>query len=616
MSLLLMSAMLPAQEKPNILWLVCEDMSPYLGCYGNQTVKTPNIDALASKGIRFTRAHSNSTQCSPSRGTLISGVYAVSLGTDIHREKRPFPATFYFPKYLREAGYYTSNNNKQDYNNVKTPENVWNESSRKASYQNRADKKQPFFSVFNCGITHMSRVATRTTEGRAPRQVSPQAVSVPAYIPDLPEVRDDIAWNMDAVQLMDQWVGAQLAALQASGEADNTIIFFYSDHGGTVPRGKAYVYETGTQIPLIVYFPPKWKHLAGTAVPSVNNRLVSFIDFAPTVFNFAGIPTPAFMRGAPFLGKDAARHEPAYLFTFRANQGDSFCPSRAITDGKFKLIWNFQSAYPHGTRQDYQWQMPAQQAWDRAYIEKNINDPLHKKFWETAPTFELYNIQTDSLETIDLAGQQPYNRILATLKKQLSLTLRQEKDLGFMPREYRRKLQADGPLYEVVRKQNINIDKQIAAAEIASLKDLAQLKTLETFLMDADPVVQYWGASGICGLAKAGAINKIPAKAAALVENDGVIDEVKGMLAEAMVYTDNTEKGLQILLKQLASGKGFAGAALQNVGAKAAPLTADLQKLLAASSKNKYRFYIRSILINCGALPYSALYDASEKVSD
>lgn len=608
---------LQAQDRPNILWLVCEDMSPYLSSYGNTAIKTPNLDALAAKGIRFTQAHSNGPQCSPSRSTLVSGIYAVSLGTDIHREKRPVPDTFYFPAYLRKEGYYTTNNHKQDYNNLKTPAAVWNESSRKASYLDRENKKQPFFAVFNSGITHMSRVATRTVEGRTLRTVEMQDVEVPAYVPDLPDVRDDIAWNMDAVKLMDKWVGEKLDELKKSGEADNTIIFFYSDHGGTVPRGKAYVYESGTHVPFIAYFPEKWKHLANTAQPAVSNRLVSFVDFGPTVLNLTGTTIPAFMAGKPFFGKgaDKAGNINKYLFAFRANQGDSYTPARAVTNGKYKLIWNYQSAYPNGTRQDYQWQMPAQQAWDIANRKDQLN-PLQEKFWKPVETFELYDLQTDSLETNNLAYKKDYSKIFNELKQVLQQTVREQKDLGFIPREYRKTLQSKDALYNLAQAGKIDYLKHISAAETASLKTPEDLKTLISYLSDSDPVVQYWGASGICGLAKSGLIKSIPKEAEKTMQQDTVIPEVKCMLAEAMVYTGQEQKGLQYLLSQLKEGFGPAAAALQNTGAKAKPIVTELQSLLEGKTKNKHKFYIRSILINCGALPYTALYEANEKVSD
>lgn len=606
-----------AQDRPNILWLVCEDMSPYLSCYGNTMIKTPNLDRLAKKGIRYTMAHSNGTQCSPSRSTLISGIYAASLGTEIHREKRPVPDAFYFPKYLRDAGYYTSNNSKQDYNSMKVPKNVWNISDKKATYQNRPDKTQPFFAVFNSGITHMGRVATRTTEGRTTRSVPMSNVKVPPYIPDLPEVRDDISWNMDAVKEMDAWVGKQLDDLEKSGDAENTIVFFYSDHGGTVPRGKAYVYETGTLVPLIVYFPPKWRHLAGTAIPSVSNRLVSFVDFAPTVLNLCGVSTPDYMVGTPFLGKsaNAPENQRQYIFTYRGNQGDTYAPARAVTDGHYKLIWNYQSAYPNGTRQDYQWQMPAQQAWDKAFMAGKIKDPLQKKFWLPVETFELYDIQKDSLETVNLAAQPAYKNIFNNLKKVLQQTVREQRDLGFIPREYRHTLQKEGALYDVTKKKNMDISKQISAAEVASLRDLKQLNTLLGFLNDKDPVVQYWGASGICGLTKTGLLKKVPQKAADALQAPSIIPEVKCMLAEAMVYTNEADKGLAYLLEQLKSGFGPAAACLQNTGSKASPLVKDLQELLTLKSQTqRLKFYIRSILINCGKLPYDQLYQANEKV--
>lgn len=605
-----------AQQKPNILWLVTEDMSPYLRSYGNTLVRTPNLDSLAANGIRFTQAHSNGTQCSPSRSTLISGIYSVSLGTDIHREKRPVPDQFYFPKYLREAGYYTTNNAKQDYNNKKTPEDVWNESSGKASYLKRTDKSQPFFAVYNCGITHMTRVATHNVEGRSPRTVSKSAVSVPKYIPDLPEVRDDIAWNMDAVMLMDKWIGDKLRELRESGEAENTIVFFYSDHGGTVPRGKAYVYESGTHVPFIAYFPKKWQHLAGTRLPATSDRLISFVDLAPTIFALTNIKTPGFMVGKPFFGKDSQKPENQrkYIFTFRSNQGPAYAPSRAITDGRYKLIWNFQSAYPNGTRQDYQWQMPAQQAWDIANIRNKLS-PLEKKFWVPVEPLELYDLQKDSLETVNLVGNKSYSKVFEELKAALHKELITNQDLGFTPRDYRLTIQQNGAMYDVVRKNKTNIDKQIMAAETASYRSLAHLKTLTVYLSDADPVVQYWGASGLCGLAKVGSLKKMPAEAAAYFKKNDALPEAKCMLAEAMVYTSNDSAGLNYLLTKIEEGLGAAAAGMQNLGDKAKPVSKQLSALLN-EKKGKMKFLIRSALINTGDLPYSELYTPGEKVGD
>ncbi|MFZ4262792.1 sulfatase [Sphingobacterium sp. HJSM2_6] len=606
-----------AQDRPNILWLVCEDMSPYLSSYGNKQVKTPNLDSLAANGIRYSKAHSNAAQCSPSRSTLISGKYAVSLGTDVHRQKRPVPDEFYFPKYLRDAGYFTSNNAKQDYNNMKTPANVWDISNAKATYLNRPDKSKPFFSVFNTGITHMVRVATRTLENRSPRSVPISDIQVPSYIPDLPAVRDDIAWNMDAVMLMDEWIGEKLAELRASGEAENTIVFFYSDHGGTVPRGKAYIYESGTLVPMIAYFPEKWKHLANVPLPSVSDRLIPFVDLPATVFNLTGVKTPSFMISKPFLGPGQEKPENTrkYIFTFRSNQSLSYAPSRAITDGRYKLIWNFQSAYPNGTRQDYQWQMPAQQAWEQSHQNGKLND-LHQKFWLPVEPLELYDLKNDSLETINKINDPALKDKFLELKQALQQEMLLQKDLGFMPIEYRHELQKHGALYDVVRSQNIDIAKQIEAAATASYRKVENQKLLEGYLKHKDPVVQYWGASGLCGLAKLLKINKLPTVALDYYQSSEALPEAKCLLAEAKVYLkQNAEESLSYLATQMENGFGPSLMVLQNLGSLASPINNRLKTALAKPETTN-KFYIRSILINTGVLPYSELYNKAEKVGD
>ncbi|MDF3076823.1 MAG: betC 8 [Sphingobacteriaceae bacterium] len=597
-----------AQDKPNILWLVTEDMSPYLSCYGNKMIKTPNLDKLAADGIRFTEAHSNSVQCSPSRSTLVSGIYAISLGTDMHRSKNPVRDDFYFPLYLRNAGYYCVNNNKQDYNNQKTPANVWDVSNGKADYRSRPDKSKPFFAQYNQGITHMTRVISPLNERTGPRAVAMNDVDVPAYIPDLPEVRNDISWNMGAVVKMDEWVGKQIEDLKAAGEYDNTIIFFFSDHGGTVPRGKAYVYESGTHVPLIVSFPPKWKHLAASVIPQVNNKLVSFVDFAPTVLSLAGVPIPEFMHGKPFFTEAAKKkeNEAPYLFTFRANQSSSYAPSRAITDGRYKLILNFQSAYPNGTRQDYQWQMPAQQAWDVANKQGKLTSPIYKRFWEPVEQFEFFDLSKDSMEVNNLAADKSYAEVFNRLKGALKSELYKQRDVGLMPPAYRQSNKKEGDLYTLVKNGKININPVIDAAIVASERKVANVPQLMKYLKSGDPSVQYWGASGLCGLAKVGLIKAMPAEAVAAFKSKSHIEEVNNMLAEGMIYTSNSKEALDYLVS-IAGTSGTAAATLQNVGNKAKPVAGEILKMLD-DKKVKNKFYLRSVLINCDLLPYSDLY--------
>lgn len=606
--LLLCCNHLLAQDRPNILWLVTEDMSPYLSSYGNKLITTPNLDKLANNGIRYTNAYSNGAQCSPARSTIISGMYAVTTGTDLHRGKRLTNDAFFFPQYLRKAGYYCTNNAKEDYN-AKTPDNVWDQSNKKAEYSNRPDKSKPFFAVYNFGGTHMTRVATRTVKGRGKRDVSMKDVVVPGYIPDLPEVRDDISWNMGAVKNLDNWVGGQLQKLKDNGEEENTIIFFYGDHGGTVPRGKAYVYTTGTRIPFVVYLPKKWKHLAGTNLPQVSSRLVSFVDLAPTMLNLAGVEVPSFMVGKPFLTNAANKKENIResVFCFTANQGQTFKPSRAITDGKYHLIWNFQSGYPNGTRQDYQWQMPAQMAWDKAWITGGLKKEVHKKFWQPVTQLELYDIKKDSLEVNDLANDKKYERELARLKEMLKQEMYMRMDIGLLPRDYRDKLEKEyGPLYKWAQQNKSLVKEIIDAAMIASERKISNLDKLVQFLSNKNIAVQYWGASGINGLAKTGQIKTFPIAAKNVFKDDNVDTEVRNMLAESLVYKESSKEALNFLVSNI--NTTFSTVAnLQNLGALAKPVANDIKELLF-SDKAKAKFYLTSILINCDVLPYDDLY--------
>ncbi len=240
---------------PNILWIVSEDNSPLIGAYGDSFATTPNIDKLASEGVLYTNAFATAPVCAPSRSTLITGMYPPSIGTENMRSNYQAPDFVkFYPKYLREKGYYTSNNVKKDYNVAEDQEDAWNESSNDATYKNRK-KGQPFFAIFNTTISHESCIhkSIPTAELRH----KPSDVTLPPYHPDTPEMRHDWAQYYDKVEDMDTFVGKVLADLEKSGEAENTIVFYYSDHGGVLGRSKRFMYESGLHIPLVVRFPKK-----------------------------------------------------------------------------------------------------------------------------------------------------------------------------------------------------------------------------------------------------------------------------------------------------------------------------------------------------------------------
>ena len=234
-----------APQRPNILWIVSEDNSAWLGSYGDELATTPRLDALAAEGIRYTRAYSNAPVCAPSRAALITGAYPIAYGTEHMRSGFKIPEEIrFYPSFLRDAGYYTSNNYKKDYNTIDQPD-AWDESSRDASYRNRAEG-QPFFHIANLHVTHESRLHRGSTAERH----DPDSVQLAPYHPDTPEARNDYAVYYDRLEDLDTEIGEILDQLQADGLADSTIVFYYADHGGAVAGSKRFLTEGGLLGPL------------------------------------------------------------------------------------------------------------------------------------------------------------------------------------------------------------------------------------------------------------------------------------------------------------------------------------------------------------------------------
>ncbi len=305
-------------QKPNILWLVAEDISPYLACYGDSTAKTPNLDRLAREGVRFTNVYHVAGVCAPSRSALITGMYPTYLGTDNMRTQNAFP-TIGIPKYsvvtppevkmfselMRRGGYYCTNNAKEDYQ-FEALRAGWDQSDGTAHYKNRPPGK-PFFAVFNFMVTHESRVWTKKND---PLLVDPAKVKLPPYYPESPIIRRDVARMYSNIMEMDKQVGVMLKELEGYGLLDSTIIVWYSDNGGPLPKGKREITNSGLKVPMLIRYPHK-EH-AGT----VDDQLISGVDFAATTLSLAGIKIPDYMQGWAFLGPQKAAPR-KYIFGAR-----------------------------------------------------------------------------------------------------------------------------------------------------------------------------------------------------------------------------------------------------------------------------------------------------------
>lgn len=533
-------------ERPNILWLTFEDTSSYeFGCYGNKDVHTPHADSLAAQGIQFMNAWSVAPQSSPARSSLITGCYATTYGMDVHPVPFDTPADIFFPQRLREAGYYCTNNSKTHYNSTCNNKACWDECSKHASYNSSKRKKsQPFFAVFNTVTSHMGRIRTFHTDGRrdyTQEGIFPALLSLPAYVPDLPEVRSDYAGHLEAVQDVDQWLGFFLKDLKEKHLDENTIIFFFSDHGGCVPRGKGYLYESGLRVPLIAYFPPKWKHLANMPAGK-NYDLVNFTDLGPTVLSLAGVKPTKEMQGKAICGKFASKEKRKFQFACAANQLHHFMPVRAVTDGRFKYLRSYIPYRQFALRNYYQWGMPSNQAWDRWVLGGHNTNPEWEQTFHTHPAEMLFDLEKDPDELHDLSALPEYAETLATLRQALAQHVRTTTDLGFFLPTSRTGI----CLYEMVRKECYPLEELYTVAETAGTATAAAVPLLEKAISSPLPDIRFWGVVGLAKLAREKQISVCPQALPALLNDKDPY--IASEAAYAIAYLGKAPEGIARLV--------------------------------------------------------------------
>ncbi|WP_080058371.1 sulfatase family protein [Spirosoma aerolatum] len=427
-------------ERPNILWITCEDMSYHLACFGDKQVKTPNLDRLAAEGVRYSHVYSTAGVCAPSRSSIITGMYQMSIGTQHMRTLQgdPYPHKFSpvktysavipdyvhcFPEYLRKAGYYCTNNVKQDYQFL-PPVTVWDESSPKAHWRNRPTGK-PFFAIFNSVITHESQIWSREKE---PLLVRPEEVIVPAYYPDTKTVRHDIARNLTNVMRMDSIMGGIIQQLKDDGLYDNTIIFFYSDHGDGLPFVKREVYDRGLRVPMIVRIPEQFRIKGAGRVGSIDDQLISFVDLAPTVLSLANIPIPEYIQGQAFLGAQEAKSPRNYIFAGRDRMDMPVDRVRAVGDGRFKYYRNFMPEKPYYQNIEFRLNMPMMKELLQLRDEGKLNATQMMWFRPTKPAEELCDTQTDPDEFTNLVDNPKYKAKLEELRGQMDAWLKKVGD--------------------------------------------------------------------------------------------------------------------------------------------------------------------------------------------
>jgi len=522
--------------------------------------------------------------CAPNRSCLITGVYPSTLGSHDLRSAARLPEHIKcFPEYLRAAGYYCSNNSKTDYN-FPTPKTAWDECSGKAHWKNRRGG-QPFFAVFNYTLTHESRIrqadksfARATARLTAHQRHDPAKVPVPPFHPDSPEVRRDWARYHDLITALDYHVADRLKELEDAGLADDTIVFFFSDHGAGMPGCKKWVWHSGLHVPLIVRFGAKYARWAPGKPGSVCDRLVSFVDFAPTVLSLAGVTMPRHMQGTAFLGAGAG--EPRrYVYAIRDRMAERYDTVRVVRDGRYQYLRNLMPHLGWSQFVSYTEQMPTMKVWRRLAEEGKLTGPPARYFSPAKPAEELYDCRADPHQIRNLADEETLKDVLARMRAECKAWMKRTHDLGLLPEYEMHRRAADSTPWQTARDAAKNpLDDLLAAADVANARRADRLPRLLELLKAPDPAIRWWGAVGLIALQEKAA-PAAEALAGALTDS---APNVRVAAADALCNLGRYDRALPVLIAALEHPTPFirlrAMNVLDRIGPKAKPALAAMKK--------------------------------------
>lgn len=566
---------LKAQEKPNILWISCEDISPAWGCYGDEQATTPNIDQLAAQGYVFQKAFSNAPICAPARSTLITGMYATSLGTQNLRSDIPVSSDLeILPELLRTNGYFTTNNSKTDYNF--SPDGRWDELSRTAHWRNRK-LNQPFFSVFNFGITHEGHANSDKPEDTASllSKHNPEEMKLPPYFPKTEEFRHIMAHQYDLITVFDQEVGKLLEQLATDDLLENTIVFIFSDHGYGLPRHKRWLYNSGLQVPFVLYVPPKYKQLTNHFSSPTVKEMVAFVDFAPTVLEVTNTAIPKTMHGVPFLG---AKPQPKpYTYGYRDRADDVYDMSRSVFDGRFLYIRHFMPHRPY--IQNAIIFNKGKRSYEELFRLKATGElPTEsQKMFLPKPVEELYDLENDPFELNNLIQQSEHQTKITELRAVLKKHLLDRRDSGLMNEGDMMERAAGTSVYEVCT--NPEKFKPAEIYEVANLVGRVEnLKQLKPYFKHSDPAIRFWAMQAL--YASNQKIKKYKKDLIQLLDDSSIPNQA--LAAEILINKLNYLKALPTLTQALQTTNESVllqvAISVRNIGAKAAPLLPFLQE--------------------------------------
>ncbi len=589
-----------SDQPPNILWLVTEDIGPEIGCYGNQNVTTPVIDALAARGVTYANAFASAPVCAPARSSIITGMYAPSLGSHHMRSTGKFPTELrYFPQYLAEKGYYCTNNSKTDYNLKYDVTRIWDESSASAHWRNKKSPDRPFFAVFNFGGTHESAVNGKEKHLGVIQDVparllkSPNEISIPPYFPDTPAVRELWARYYNNITALDFWIKELLDQLEEDGLAENTIVFFYGDHGAGVPRHKRWLYDSGLRVPMIVYAPAKYAHLIPVKPGKTSDELVSFVDLAPTVLNIAGIQVPENMQGRAFLGKNLTP-EREYIFAARDRMDERYDMQRAVRDKQYKYIRYYDPAKPFTQYMNTPEKGAIMVAIRDADRKGTLPGPGKKLMQSSKPVEELFDVASDPYELNNLAGDDRYQEILKRMREAHKEWSAGIYDSGLIPETILRRWEGQYtlPIYNILRTMKLPM------TDIQEVAMTVDPEILQNGLKHPNEAVRFWAAYNLGNEKDNASYHKVlPRLAECLQDPVPVVRLTAARAICKMSYPDGT---LQTITDELRNQdewvRLYAALVLDELGESSRPAIDELNAVM--DDENKYVVRVANHALN------------------